>query len=222
MYDAVVFDMDGVLLRPLINSSNRYADAVTNTFNSFDANPSQSDIEAFYGGLETLDEMRKRCERYNIDLGTFWVEREQRISAVQQQMMERGERELYEDYTVLPRLVKNYDLGLVSTNQHETVEFMIRYFGLDEYFEAVYGREPTIQGFQRTKPDPYYIERALRDLGTSSAIYVGDSVSDIAAAHQTGLDSVFVWREHRSDYDLTETPTYEVNQLTELPEKLQC
>ena len=154
MYQSVIFDVDGVLLRHPTNDTDVYADMVAETFRSFNISPSDSDVEAFFGASKTIGKMKQVCECHNIDLETFWAEREQRSSKLQQQMMEDGERDLYEDCTVLSTLAQTHDLGLVSTNQQETIEFMIDHFDLDGCFEAVYGREPTIEGFQRVKPTP--------------------------------------------------------------------
>ena len=66
------------------------------------------------------------------------------------------------------------------------------------------------------KPETHYLERALDDLGTRSALYVGDSTADVLAAHEAGLDSAFVRRPHRDGYALPDEPTYEIDRLTEL------
>lgn len=215
MYDAVVFDVDGVLLRRPADHPDAYLDAVAEAFESFDLDPPAGDVEAFVG-TATLDGMRRVCERHGVDLERFWPERERRVSALQQRMMERSERDLYDDCTVLSTLSAGHDLGLVSSNQQETISFMVEHFGLEDHFDAVYGREPTVDGFRRTKPDTHYVDRALDDLGSRSALFVGDSADDVIAASRAGLDSAFVRRSHRADYTLPEAPSYEIDRLTEL------
>lgn len=215
MYDAVVFDVDGVLLGRHADHPDVYGEGVAETFRSFDLDPSARDVAAFYG-TATLEGMRRVCDRHGIALERFWPERERRVSALQQRMMERGERVLYDDCTVLSTLADGHDLGLVSSNQQETISFMVEHFGLADHFEAVYGREPTVDGFRRTKPDTHYVERALEDLDTRSALFVGDSAADVVAAGRAGLDSAFVRRPHRDGYALPEAPTYDIARLTEL------
>jgi phosphoglycolate phosphatase len=63
------------------------------------------------------------------------------------------------------------------------------------------------------KPNPHYLKRALADLEAESALYVGDSESDVIAANRAGMDSVFVRRQHCCDVELTVHPTYDVNDL---------
>jgi phosphoglycolate phosphatase-like HAD superfamily hydrolase len=111
-------------------------------------------------------------------------------------------------------------LGLVSNNQAETVAFLVDYYGFDQ-FETVYGREPSLAGARRRKPEPYYLEQALADLGAQRALYVGDSQKDVRAAHRAGIDSAFLRREHRADADLDVEPTYDLQDLHALVETVR-
>lgn len=215
MYDSVVFDVDGVLLRRHADHPDVYGDAVSAAFREFGVDPPDADIQAFVGSA-TVEGMETVCERHGVDFETFWPERERRVSELQQRMMDRGERVLYDDCSVLQELTSTHTLGLVSNNQHETIRYMVRHFSLDDRFETIYGRDAHVEGFERMKPETYYLERALDDLGTRSALYVGDSAADVVAAHRAGLDSAFVWRSHREGYELPEEPTHEIDRLTEL------
>ena len=216
MYGAVVFDVDGVLLRPPARS-NAIRDAIEAAFKAFSVEPTDADVKPFYGGAgETVERIGHVCDRHDLELEAFWSELEQRVTELQRRMIERGERDLYGDDAVLRTLAATVDLALVSNNTHAAIEFMVDHFSLDDHFETVYGREPTVEGYQRRKPNPYYIERALDDLGTRSALYVGDGPDDTVAAHRAGLDSVLVRREHRNNADLPAEPTYTVDRLTAL------
>jgi len=180
--------------------------------------PSESDIELFYSGAGiTVERIGYVCDRHGIELKEFWPELERQVTELQLQMIERGERELYDDHTVVTTLSAAVDLALVSNNTHATIEFLVDYFELEDHFETMYGRDPTVDGYRRRKPDPHYIERALTDLGTQKALYVGDGPDDVIAAHRAGLDSVFVRRAHRDSPDWTDEPTYTIDQLTDLP-----
>ena len=65
-----------------------------------------------------------------------------------------------------------------------------------------------------------YLDRALSDLGTRDALYVGDSGVDVEAATRAGVDSAFVRRDHRADYPLRAEPDYEVPDLAALADLL--
>ncbi len=101
----------------------------------------------------------------------------------------------------------------MSNNHHSTLEFLLDHFDLHHRFETYYGREMTIESLSRKKPNTYYIDRAMADLGAETALYVGDSESDVVAADRAGLDSVFVRRDHRDGVELGVEPTFEVDSL---------
>lgn len=166
-YDSVLFDVDGVLLDFHSDHPTVYRQAVEATFGAFDVSPSVDDLNAFIAGA-TMDEMRRACARHDIDFERFWPEREENASALQSGMMDRGERVLYDDSSVLFDLADHHDMGLVSSNQHATIEYMVERFDLAHLFEAVYGRDPTVEGFDRTKPETYYIEKAMNDLDVTT------------------------------------------------------
>ncbi|WP_227356386.1 HAD family hydrolase [Haladaptatus salinisoli] len=216
-YDALLFDVDGVLLRHHRDHPTVYRQAIEETFDRFGVSPSNDDLDAFIAGA-TLDEMRRACADHDLDFAAFWAEREANASRLQRGMMDGGERVPFDDCAVLDELAEAHAMGVVSSNQHATVEYMLERFDLAHLFDAVYGREPTVDGFERTKPDTHYVERAMSDLGATRGLYVGDSACDVLAAHRAGLDSAFVRRSHREGYALPEEPTHEVSTLAALPD----
>ncbi|EFW91248.1 phosphoglycolate phosphatase [Haladaptatus paucihalophilus DX253] len=214
-YDSLLFDVDGVLLAFHPDHPTVYRQAVVETFDAFDVSPEDAHVDAFIAG-RTIDEMRRACADLGIDFGRFWPEREANTSRLQSNMMDRGERVPYDDCSVLPDLAAHHDMGVVSSNQHATIEYMLDRFDFAHLFETAYGREPTVEGFEQTKPETYYIEQAMADLDVTDGLYVGDSACDVRAAHRAGLDSAFIRRPHRDGYDLPEDPTYEVESLADL------
>lgn len=90
----------------------------------------------------------------------------------------------------------------------------------DVSIDATYGREPTVAGAHRRKPDTDYLDRALSDLGTRDALYVGDSETDVETARRAGVDSAFLRRPHRTDATLSVEPTDEFDSLAALVDAL--
>jgi HAD superfamily hydrolase (TIGR01549 family) len=220
-YDAVVFDNDGVIVEP--SETGDITDAVCQAFRDVGHEPDRPSVEravsAGAGPRETVETVRENGHRANdeldVDLDAFWRRREARAAERQKRLIENGGKKLYDDVAVLGNLEAR--LGMVSNNQAETVAFIVDHYGL-EFFEAVYGREPTVTGAERKKPDPCYLDRALSELGTRDALYVGDSEVDVRAARRAGVDSAFLRREHSADTDLAVEPTYEVPDLRALAE----
>jgi phosphoglycolate phosphatase-like HAD superfamily hydrolase len=107
-------------------------------------------------------------------------------------------------------------MGIVSNNQHATVETIVDHYELDDHFDVVYGRQPTIEDVANKKPEPHYLEKALGDLGVEEAIYVGDSVKDVEVARRVGIDAAFVRRSHNEAIELPHDPALEVPDLEAL------
>ncbi|MFB6074508.1 MAG: HAD family hydrolase [Haloarculaceae archaeon] len=213
-YDAIVFDNDGVLVER--TDTELLVSAIRETFREFDRDP-PSDLVRSLAVEDAIRADRLR-EEFDLDPAAFWRRREANAATAQRGVIRSGEKPLYDDVAALEDL--GCPLAVVSNNQQATVEFIVEHFGLDERFEVVYGREPTVAGHRRRKPDPSYIEQALADLGTTDALYVGDSETDVVAADRAGLDSAFLRRPHRADLDLEAEPTYEFPDLTALVERI--
>ncbi len=209
-YDAIVFDNDGVIVEP--TDRDVIVDAVVETFREFDVDVDRSHAEwtvaSAAGPTEAVH------EDHDIDAAAFWRRREAKSADAQCAAVRAGGKQVYDDVNALDAF--DTPLGLVSNNQHATVEFLLDYHGLDGRFETAYGRHPTVTGAERRKPDPHYIETALDDIGTTDALYVGDSEKDIVAAQRAGIDAAFLRRDHVAEVDLSVSPTYEVPDLDAL------
>lgn len=213
-YDAIIFDNDGVLTKP--TDSAVIQDATREAFASFDiTNPSDEHVEALSSGV-TIDRLERVCGEYDLTPAAFWEQRDTSSSRAQKAEIRAGRKPLYEDIDAVWSL--NHPRGIVSSNQHTTIEYIIDYFELDGRFETFYGRKPTIEHIRRKKPNPYFIDRAMSDLGTESALYVGDTESDVIAAENAGVDSAFIRRSHRKTTVLSTEPTYEIEDLWGLAE----
>ncbi|MEF8856554.1 MAG: HAD-IA family hydrolase [Haloplanus sp.] len=211
-YDAVLFDNDGVLVEPVGRSVLRRA-----TWEAFDAlgvsDPDPDDVEQVSIGV-TTDLLSSVCATYDLDPERFWRARDYHSSHAQRVELRAGRAALYDDFDAVREI--DAPRGIVSSNQQDTVEFMHDFFATRDLFDTAYGRDPTIRSLERKKPEPYYLHRALADLDADSALFVGDSESDVLAARAAGLDAAFVRRPHRDSYDLSADPTYELDGLADL------
>jgi len=202
----------GVIVEPTERS--HIVDAVLETFREFGHEP---DREYVTRVVDTGAGPHETVDGFDTDPADFWNRRESATAAAQIAATRAGGKQPYADVGFVDRL--DARIGLVSNNQAETVEFLLDYHALPA-FETAYGRAPSLTGASRRKPEPYYIEQAMDDLGTTDALYVGDSEKDIVAAHRAGIDSAFLRREHVEDVSLNVTPTYEVSDLEELVRRL--
>jgi HAD superfamily hydrolase (TIGR01509 family) len=87
-------------------------------------------------------------------------------------------------FETLDWLRANYRTALV-TNRGGTIPALLAHFDLGRYFDAVVG----VHDAPRPKPAPDMLLRCLDQLGTAAerSIYVGDSPSDLEAAHAAGV-----------------------------------
>lgn len=209
-YDAIVFDNDGVLIEP--TDRERLSDAVRRSFEEFDVEVEEAIVRrAVEEDRLPFDEVR---DEYGLDPEEWWSRREALATEIQREEIRTGLKPLYADVEALHDL--DHTLAVVSNNQHATIEFILDHHGLHGHFETYYGRDPTVDGALCKKPDPDYIERALDDLGTTNALYVGDSEKDVVAADRAGIDSAFLRRPHRADLQLSVEPTGEFADLRSL------
>lgn len=214
-YDAVLFDKDGVLVE--LTELETIYDAVEDAFGEFGVEPTRNEVERLVGC--DAEEVVEVCGRYGVDPGEFWRKRDAKVSSVQRDAFDAGNKNPYVDIDVVERIAAEHTVGVVSNNQRATVDHVLEGLGVE--VETSYGREHSLESLRRKKPSPHYVERALEDIGTRDAVYVGDSHKDVVAAHRAGVDSAFVRREHRSDVTLETQPTYEVGDLHELEKELR-
>ncbi|ARS90896.1 HAD family hydrolase [Natrarchaeobaculum aegyptiacum] len=213
-YDAILFDNDGVLTTPTDRQVLR--DAIETAFDRVgEPDPRAEHVQTLVS--PTVDSLADVAAAYNVEPGTLWEARERAAIDAQLGELEAGRKRPYDDVDVLSSL--ETATGIVSNNQHETIENILSHTSIGE-FDVWYGREPTIQGIERKKPRPYYLERAISDLGVSNPLYVGDSQKDVVAASTLGIDAAFVRRDHRRGYELSVSPTYEIESLEGLLEVL--
>jgi len=211
-YEAVLFDNDGVLVEPVGRAVLRRA-----TWEAFDAlgvpTPDPDDVDRLAIGV-TPDLLSSVCASYGLDPERFWRARDYHSSHAQRVELRTGRATLYDDFDAIRAI--DAPRGIVSSNQQDTVEFMHDFFATRDLFATAYGRDPTIRSLSRKKPDPHYLHRALADVDADTALFVGDSESDVLAARNAGLDAAFVRRPHRESYDLSVDPTYELGGLADL------
>lgn len=211
-YDAIVFDNDGVLTTP--TERDVLVEAMHDAFETVGVTEPPTDH------VDTLlrpdvRSLRRIADDHGIGPEELWTAREDAAIAVQLTELRTGRKRHYDDVATLESL--SVPTGIVSNNQHETIGNIIEHCDLGG-FDVWYGREPTLEGIERKKPTPYYLERAFADLDVENPLYVGDSRVDIAAADAAGVDAAFIRRDHRMGYELSTEPAHEIESLSRLSE----
>lgn len=212
----ILFDMDGIILEGPRTHPQVYDDAADAALADLNADPTPAQRRELR--RQDTDVIVDRCGELGLDPDRFWRLKERYASAGTHDRIRSGERGRYEDADVIHELADRTTIGLVTNNRHETADFVADYFEFD--FDVVRGRDPTIDGFHRRKPDPYYLEDALSDLDPTvdGGIYVGDKRKDVRAGAAVGLETAYVRRPHNRDRECPADATYELESLAELLE----
>jgi len=89
---------------------------------------------------------------------------------------------------VLKRLNDNqHKIGLISSNSHKTVEFILRKYGLYEFFDFIFC-DKSLFGKKRCLSKLIH----QQDLDRSNTYYIGDEVRDIEAAQANRIFAIAV------------------------------
>ena len=215
---AILFDMDGVILEGPRTDPQVYAAATEHALSELGIDPTPEQREAF-GGFDP-DVIADHAATHGIDPDEFWQLKDYRASELTHERVRSGARGVYDDVEALSDLADRTTTALVTNNRHRTAAFVDDHFEFG--FESVRGRDPSIDGYQRRKPDPYYLEETLDELGVDDGLYVGDSGVDITAGQNANLETAFVRRSHNRSTELPAEPDYELESLTELLELLEA
>ncbi len=178
MVQAILFDMDGVL----VNSLKTHFYAFNATFTKFGAEKvsMKTFLNRYWGiYIEKDAEMifprlsppllQEILNEYPVQIAKF-------VDYVQ----------IYPDTkrVLIEFQKKTLKLGLVSSSQKKIVETTITHVGLSSYFDVVVCGDQV----KKPKPAPDAILKACRTLGISptDAVYVGDGPQDVAAGKSAG------------------------------------
>lgn len=211
-HDGIILDNDGVLIPPPGHAM--LETAVTETLERFDIPPSQETKEPLLAGDH--EQLAQMATTNGVAPGVLWRERERICHQQQATDIQAEKRQPYDDIDAIRRLAADCPIGVVSNNQHQTVDLILETFGLHDIVDTFYGIPATMDGLKRRKPNSYYLEKAIEDIDADNPLYVGDSESDIIAAQNAGIDVYFIRRDHRQQYHLNHEPTREIATLDEI------
>ncbi len=219
--NAVLFDMDGVILEGYGTNPEVHARALRDAATDFelDIERLESAVEST-GALENYEyteAFASACDRLGLDATELYACREAYSAERSIDRIRSGKRSLYPDADIVTELAKRCPTALISNNYDPTVSFVVDHFGL-EAFSFVRGRDLGVEGFRRRKPEPYYLNEAIDALDLEGGLYVGDRETDLLAASRAGLVPVLIRRPHNESLEPTIDSYLEIDSLTELLE----
>ncbi len=180
--DTVFFDLDGTLTDPKIGITR----CIQHALEQLDVVvPTAEDLTWCIGPplLESFKSMLGDDESANVALNYF-----------RERFSDKGlfENEVYDGIPSALRHLADSGatLFVVTSKPQVYAEQIVEHFGLDSYFECVFG--PTLEGVRAKKTD--LLRYALREIGAAprTAVMVGDRSLDMIGARENGVAAIGV------------------------------
>lgn len=204
----ILFDFDGVLADTLEDILEFAREACTQM--GFERNPKPADLDALEN-MSFVDFGRQ------LDVPPEYID--EFVSCCLQMFNQKPHPpKIFEGMErVVAEAAKHNTIAIITGNTTPTVEAFLEEHDLREHITTVIGVERIASRSEK-------IKIALVELGrTEESVYlVGDSLSDIRAARETGIKNIAVGWGHQSPSRLmTANPDYLVNSVQELSELLK-
>lgn len=215
-YGSVIFDLDGVILNSMSSEEWKY-EATREALDDLgvEEDLDKSVLDAVLGD-QGYEECVRVCGNIGVDPRKAWnLVAEKTSQARLKQIEENGFGLVDGAEDVLEELRQNQvKLGVISNAPDQAVEMVIDYFDLRNYFKFFRGVQ-SFEDLKDRKPHPNHLELAKFQLKRDPYLYVGDMESDVEAAINANMDSVWV---HPENYD---EPTYSVDSIDQLTRVLK-
>ena len=213
-YDAILFDMDGVLLSGYETPPEVYRKATRRLLTGFGVAPEVDGIPDGLAVPGSAATFRTACQSIGLPPAPAWAYRERVSSGIARDRLRAGKREPFNDASVLADLGAHYEIGICSNNRHDTVGDCTELFDWDTV-DTFRGRFPTLGDYDERKPKPTYLEWVLERLNAAEPLFVGDRISDIQTASAIDCDAALLTRRGPVPTGTVE-PTFHIEGLDEL------
>jgi beta-phosphoglucomutase family hydrolase len=181
-YQAVIFDMDGVL----VHSEPLHRQAYEKLFAELGRADDHGVVYAeYYGRTDQsllADFIARSGQSHDLD------ELLRRKQALFLQYL-RARRPVFDELnTLLPELAQRCPLAVASSSPHKVIDAVMEITGLRPHFKTVVGFED----FKNAKPNPEIFLTAAKRLGVepSKCIVVEDAVAGVRAAKAAGMTAI--------------------------------
>jgi HAD superfamily hydrolase (TIGR01509 family) len=184
-FDAVIFDMDGVL----VDSESMHREVTRALLNAYGV-PHPDEESAEFLGIRTKDMFPILCERHRLT---------QSSDALTRECTERTVRRIVDGgvtpmpgVPAIPRQLasERYPLAVASSSEPEVIQAVLHALGIRDLFGAVVSAEEVPNG----KPAPDVFLEAARRLGRAAArcLVIEDSAAGVRAAKAAAMTCVAI------------------------------
>ncbi|WP_349367892.1 HAD family phosphatase [Salinarimonas sp.] len=178
--EAVIFDMDGVL----IDAKEWHYEALNRALGHFGFAISRADHLSTFDGLPTRRKLEILSQERGLPRGLHGFLNELKQQYTVDQVFLNCKPVFVHEYALSHLKSRGFKLGLASNSIRSTVELMLQKSALAGYLDAILSNEDV----ERAKPDPEIYLKAAELLGTppERCLVVEDNVNGIRAAEAAG------------------------------------
>jgi phosphoglycolate phosphatase len=191
----IIFDFDGTIADTLGIVLEIYNKIIVPKFKT--KKVSKEELEY----LRTQKPSKKLLNKYNISLlqlpfvlktGRAEIKKEIKRAKIQP-----GLKELFNS-------LKDYSLGILSSNSKENIQAFLKNYGFLEVFDFFYTSSAL---FKKDKVIKKILQE--RNLDSENVFYIGDELRDITAANKAGIKTIAVsWGFNKKEILETANPDY--------------
>lgn len=211
-YDAVIFDMDGVILDSGLDNFQWMDQIRRKKAKEMGYKYSKDDAVQIVQSTD-MSQVQELIDRKEMTLEEV-EEIEHRVQNAKISLIEHGAIRLFSE---TEKILQEIDrpIGLATNSPKKTAKFTLRYFGINDYFDSFQALELTdLENYiENKKPHSYMLEKVIEDLDAENPVMVGDTSADVKAAENAGIDSVLV-QSYAERKNLN--PTHRIRDLSEL------
>ncbi|MDU9005539.1 HAD family hydrolase [Sedimentitalea todarodis] len=190
--EAVVFDMDGVL----IDAKDWHYHALNRALEHFGYTISRADHLSTFDGLPTRKKLEMLSQERGLPRGLHEFLNQLKQKYTTDQVHTSCHPIFVHEYALSNLKARGYKLGLASNSVRNSVELMMEKSALEPYLDVMLSNEDV----KKPKPDPDMYLTATRMLGVDPAntLVVEDNENGIKAARDAGCHLLVV----QSVYDV--------------------
>lgn len=186
MIKAIIFDLDGVL----IDATDWHYEALNQALRLFGYEIGQDEHQKVFNGLPTVEKLKILSERNGLPKGLHPIIQVLKRKYTDEKILESCYPSHEKQIMLADLKKKGYKLVCASNAQKYAVTNMLKYAGIDKFFDLVLGND---EGF-KPKPDPGIYLAVFKKLKikSSETIIVEDATHGIEAAKRSGAKVIAV------------------------------
>lgn len=179
--NVILFDLDGTL----VEAKEWHYEALNKALRLFGYEISRKNHLTTYDGLPTRDKLQILTEKEGLpetlyDL-IFYFKQEFTYLEIEQQC-----KPLPNVVSTLQELkTRGYSLGLCSNSIRKSVEMMLTYSGILEYFDLILSNQDVV--FSKPNPEMYLTAKSRFGVSTEDCLVVEDNEKGVEAGRRAGM-----------------------------------